>query len=60
MRIAIVGAGAVGLGIGSGLLAAGHTVRFATPLTTRRLSIHLLETAGNAPAAIFGLRCYAA
>ncbi|MCA9510979.1 MAG: 2-dehydropantoate 2-reductase [Myxococcales bacterium] len=30
MRIAIVGAGAVGLGIGSGLLAAGHTVRFAT------------------------------
>ncbi|MEZ4717684.1 MAG: hypothetical protein R2851_16595 [Caldilineaceae bacterium] len=37
-----------------------NTVRFATPLTTRRLSIHLLETAGNAPAALFGLRCYAA
>ena len=37
-----------------------NTVRFATPLTTKRLSIHLLETAGNAPAALFGLRCYAA
>ena len=37
-----------------------NTVRFATPLTTTRLSIHLLETAGNTPAALFGLCCYAA
>lgn len=39
---------------------ARNTVHMDAPLTTTRLSIHLLETAGNAPASLFGLRCYAA
>jgi hypothetical protein len=36
-----------------------NTVVFDQPLSTKRLSVHLLETHGNAPAALFGLRCYA-
>ena len=35
-----------------------NTVVFDQPLSTKRLSVHLLETHGNAPAALFGLRCY--
>jgi hypothetical protein len=34
-----------------------NTVRFAAPVTTRQLSIEVLETHG-APAAIFEVRCY--
>ena len=36
-----------------------NTVVFERPLSTKRLSIHLLKSHGNAPAALFGLRCYA-
>ena len=36
-----------------------NTVVFDQPLSTKRLSIHVLETHSNAPAALFGVRCYA-
>ena len=38
---------------------ARNTIRFDPPLVTGRLAIECLSTHGNAPAAIFDVRCYA-
>ncbi|MBO0792749.1 MAG: FAD-binding dehydrogenase, partial [Ktedonobacteraceae bacterium] len=35
-----------------------NSIRLARPVTTKQLTLQVLATQGDAPAAVFGIRCY--